>query len=66
MNHWQPIETAPQDDTLIDLWRAGGERCTDMRRVVWQPDDVFYGPPYRGTAYVRDATHWMPVPEPPK
>lgn len=65
-NSWQPIETAPKDETLVDLWRAGGERCANMRRVVWQFDDVFYGPNYRGHNCVRDATHWILAPEPPK
>lgn len=74
-NSWQPIETAPKDDTLVDLWRPwihsngrvyGGERCTDMRRVELAPDNIFYSPDYSGPSCVRDATHWMLAPEPPK
>ncbi len=29
MNTWQPIEQAPKDGTVIDLW-CNGERYTDM------------------------------------
>lgn len=74
-NSWQPIETAPKDDTRVDLWRPwirsdgrvyGGERCTNMRRVELAPDNIFYSPDYSGPSCVRDATHWMPIPEPPK
>ena len=74
-NSWQPIETAPKDDTRVDLWRPwtlsdgtvyGGERCTNMRRIELAPDNIFYSPDYSGPSCVRDATHWMPIPEPPK
>lgn len=66
MRLWQPIDTAPQDDTPVDIWRAGGELCTNMSRVEMSPNNVFYSPNYAGPSCVRDATHWMPIPEPPK
>ena len=73
-SNWMPIDTAPKDGTLVDIWRPwlqggkafGGERCTDMRRMELAPDNVFYAAEYRGPTCVRDATHWMPAPEPPK
>ena len=42
---WQTIDTAPKDDTPVDLWRPwlnggkayGGERCTDMCRIELAP-----------------------------
>ena len=66
MTEWQPIETAPKDGTPIDLWSPAHGRCTDMRRVQLAEDNVFYDPVESGFCCVRDATHWMPLPNPPK
>lgn len=64
---WLPIAQAPQDDTVVDLWRSswGGERCVDMRRVDLGKGNVFYEPVLAGPCVVRDATHFMIV-RPPK
>lgn len=64
---WLPIAQAPQDDTVVDLWRPswGGERCIDMRRVDLGKGNVFYEPVKAGPCVVRDATHFMIV-RPPK
>ena len=64
---WQPIETAPKDDTPVDLWRpsCGGERLANMRRIELSPGNVFYAAIESGYNCVRDATHWMPQPSPP-
>jgi hypothetical protein len=74
MNKWQPIETAPKDGTLILIW-VKHEVGPDMmmiakfhteydepaddpsERLRWKEEAGFYN--------VR-ATHWMPLPEPPK
>ena len=67
---WQAIETAPKDDTVIDLWRpddsaAGGERLVNMFRVELSGHNVFYDPIGSGETCVRDATYWMPLPATP-
>ena len=69
---WQPIETAPKDQTPVDIWRPGfagdvlgGERCTDMRRVDRGDGNVYYEPVLAGPSCVRNATHWMPLPPAP-
>jgi hypothetical protein len=75
MTEWQPIETAPKEGALIDLWvvasrqwRPHGEasRVTDCRwldgrwiEYTYDGDDV----PVENEHYT--ATHWMPLPEPP-
>jgi hypothetical protein len=61
---WQPIELAPKDATVVDIWRPswGGERCTDMRRVDLGSGNIFYEPTKSGPSCVRDATHWRHLP----
>lgn len=72
---WQPIDTAPKDGTIVDVW-AGDERVAD---VFWSlPDDsgksaeccwcisvyeINYG--YRFDR-VGAVSHWMPIPSGPK
>ena len=65
---WQPIETAPKNNIPIDIWRQsfGGERLTNMCRVDFGNGNVFYDPVKSGPCCVRDATHWMPLPDAPK
>jgi hypothetical protein len=62
---WQPIETAPKDSTIIDIWKPSDGRLTAYRRVELSLDNIFYEPVRSGVCVVRDATHWMPIPEPP-
>ena len=60
---WRPIAEAPQDDTVVDIWRPswGGERCPDMRRVDLGDGNAFYEPVLAGPTCVRDGTHFMIV-----
>ena len=62
---WLPISTAPKDSTIIDIWTPNDGRLTDYRREELSSTNVFYEPVYSGVCVVRDATHWMPIPEPP-
>jgi hypothetical protein len=64
-NQWQPIETAPKDDTIIDIWTPNDGRLTNYRRAQLSPTNIFYEPVESGVCCVRDATHWMPIPNPP-
>ena len=50
---WQPIESAPRDGTIIDVWVPGHGRECD----VWYDD---------GWSFPVIPTHWMPIPAPPK
>jgi hypothetical protein len=67
MTKWRPIETAPMDKEIL-LWHTGSK---------WQKQGPVIGHIMRmGIATVPvfgctvfhpgDATHWMPLPEPPK
>lgn len=64
---WQPIETAPKDGTVVDLW-AAGERLTGF---AWRNTGVIGWTRTEGypaiTRVLRGnkCTHWMPAPEEP-
>lgn len=72
MSEWQPINTAPRDGTLIDIWATG--RCPDC---FWEECDgedfMLSGWRQRyaespGNSFSIDdlePTHWMPLPQPP-
>ncbi len=66
MNTWKPIATAPKDKTPVDLWSTYYGRLPNYVRVERSATNVFYDPNYAGVCCVRDATHWMPIPEGPK
>ena len=66
MSEWQPIETAPRDGTVIDLWFAGEwnrrmpDSCWSEALKAWLVDG-------RGCSYLDSPiiTHWMPLPQSP-
>lgn len=69
---WRPIDSAPRDGTKVDLWcrapgiSAGPGRVPDCWYSVgkwWCYDD--YGDD-QCRSEVHNATHFMPLPEPPK
>ena len=63
---WRPIETAPKDSTPVDLWVPDRkERLANYVRMERSPTNVFYVPVYAGTCFVRNASHWMPIPSAP-
>lgn len=66
---WRSFETAPKDGSRIDLWAVNvfgeGKRFPDCH---WSP----FGGTFRWIGLREDsrqrwkATHWMPIPAPPK
>lgn len=66
INVWRPISTAPKDSTLIDIWSQAHGRLTNYRREKLSPTNIFYEPDKSGVCVVRDATHWMKIPESPE
>lgn len=74
---WQPIETAPKDGTLVDLWvvfdYAGtgdyddGIRAHRWSAAHWDGDYWVSNEGHRTDNFVAKVTvtHWMPLPKPP-
>lgn len=82
MSAWLPIETAPRDGTVIDLW-VNGERFADCKwgfpehccgEAGQYCDSEWHG---QSEGWVvthlneflwtdDDPTHWMPLPTPPE
>lgn len=69
MSEWQPIETAPRDGREIIAYRPfafkHGDaaicvcRSTAEKHFAWDGGENY-------TDRANTATHWMPLPEPPK
>lgn len=61
MGEWQPIETAPRDGRTVLIFTNRPIRQWAIARWIGAPHNHW------GDGYERwDATHWMPLPEPPK
>jgi hypothetical protein len=62
---WEPIETAPKDGAAILVYaqclaQCAGEQLEPFITVCsFHPDAGFC------VCEIREATHWMPLPEPP-
>ena len=68
---WKPIETAPKDGTICDLWVCGARAPS----CYWNDDDGLCGAPHWRQNYAEVQgcsfelpgipTHWKPLPSPP-
>jgi len=74
-NEWQPIETAPRDGTDIILYEPAtvsfpGELKTGKWWNAWYGDETKPGWIISNCdeeyGWYIEATHWMPLPKPPK
>lgn len=67
MTEWQPIETAPKDETVL-VWVPSEGRIFAAEWVSypfphWQPE---YSEVFMLYEEEERATHWMPLPKPPQ
>jgi hypothetical protein len=74
MSEWQPIETAPKDGRAILLLPLHGftatvgrwdDRYTRQWHALVAGEDANWSD-LGGRDPIFDASHWMPLPEPPK
>ena len=65
---WQDIATAPRDGTQILLYAAGGQQGVgEWREVCKRSGGWLTGDHGSALIFLTEvATHWMPLPEPPK
>jgi hypothetical protein len=61
-DEWQPIETAPNDESILVAYESGYIDCirADSNRFAWQRPT---GP---RVEWADRPTHWMPLPEAPE
>lgn len=63
MSEWQPIDTCPQDGTwFLSVGRSSNIPC--IIRPIGPGSGQFED--FWGGGWFDEATHWMPLPEPPK
>lgn len=63
---WQPIETAPRDGTVVDLWMTANNKNSGYRVTdCWWSTlcECWISP---GGDFSPLASHWMPLPAPPE
>ncbi len=66
MTEWQPIETAPKDETEFLGYHGPNVCCPDVsvykieKKKFLEYADGFWVEQYK------KPTHWMPMPKPPK
>ena len=58
-NGWRPIESAPNTSDVVLFFCR--ESRTRQSVHITRADDY-----YNGAYWRKEATHWMPLPEPPK
>lgn len=58
-NQWQPIETAPLDGDVVDIWMNDKRICN-----VWWDGELMKW--RKGLATFENPTHWQTLPQPPK
>ena len=64
MGEWQPIETAPKDGTRVLVVERGTVSIADwFDGNGWEPGACWWA---TDSGSLRDVTHWMPLPEPPR
>ena len=60
---WQPIETAPRNQTFLAVLNCAGEQTICTMR--WPVAEAKNSRPDNKTFHVERVTHWMPLPELP-
>jgi hypothetical protein len=63
---WQPIETAPKDKRVL-VWTGQEIYAAQWAKNVFTSDEAWLIVRWEGYDILsRNATHWMPLPDPPE
>lgn len=67
MSEWQPIETAPKDGRTLMVWITDPDVSSHCFAPVSITSDGKWWDDSTGDQIepLKNATHWMPLPEPP-
>ena len=60
---WQPIETAPKDQTFLAVLNCAGEQTICTMR--WAVAEAKNSRPDHDVFHIERVTHWMPLPDLP-
>jgi hypothetical protein len=63
---WQPIETAPKDGTVIIVYGYKNDRPNVQTHFYQTAAWVGNGYTNAANSWLKDVTHWMLLPAPPK
>ncbi|WNV09996.1 hypothetical protein [Tardiphaga sp. 709] len=64
---WRDISTAPKDGTHVDIWSPSSGRHPDAAyNAAEYTSGVPWGWGSQRLGRIRDASHWMPTPAPPR
>jgi len=69
MNKWKPIKQEFDNGVILDIFSKSEGRLCNYRfskNAYRTKGNNFFEPVVCGPSCVRDATHWMPIPENPK
>lgn len=72
VSEWQPIETAPRDNSMVLLYASDSEGSFWIDTGYWETYSGWYGTPPENPDWISSfdpsfiITHWMELPEPPQ
>ena len=66
ISDWRPIETAPKDGTIVDLWIVGGDDMVDFyaptaKKKPRSPERCGRAPNFRWQHKLPNQPNWYPV-----
>jgi hypothetical protein len=62
---WQPIATAPNDGSMVDLWTKIGDYSGRATNYFWSKKLRLWRYQHGGEILPNYVTHWMPLPAAP-
>lgn len=66
MSEWQPIETAPRNGECVLVYDPSFVSRPVLEARMMEQGGLYCDPTYYEWFSTTEATHWQPLPEPPK